>query len=59
MTAAACGVWYEIGDRQRTHVADALADRALASSGASLRATISELEQLGAVGVEPLVGLAT
>lgn len=59
MTAAACGVWYEIGDRQRSHVADALADRALASSGASLRATISELEQLGAVGVEPLVGLAT
>jgi hypothetical protein len=59
MTAAACGVWYEIGDRQRVHVADALADRALASSGASLRATVSELEQLGAAGVEPLVGLAT
>ena len=58
MTAAACGVWYEIGDRQRVHVADALADRALASSGASLRASIAELEQLGAAGVEPLVGLA-
>ena len=59
MTAAACGVWYEIGDRQRYHVADALADRALASSGSSLRATILELEQLGSAGVEPLVGLAT
>jgi len=58
MTAAACGVWYEIGDRQRVHVADALADRALASSGASLRASIAELEQLSAAGVEPLVGLA-
>ena len=59
MTAAACGVWYEIGDRQRVHVAEALADRALASNGASLQALIAELEQLGAAGVEPLVGLAT
>ena len=59
MTAAACGVWYEIGDRQRAHVAEALADRALAVNGASLRALIAELEQLGAAGVEPLVGLAT
>lgn len=59
MTAAACGVWYEIGDRQRVHVAEALADRALASNGASLHALIAELEQLGAAGVEPLVGLAT
>lgn len=58
MTAAACGVWYEIGDRQRFHVADALADRALASHGASLRASIAELEQLGVAGVEPLIGLA-
>jgi len=59
MTAAACGVWYEIGDRQRAHVAETLADRALASNGASLHALIAELEQLGAAGVEPLVGLAT
>lgn len=59
MTVAACGVWYEIGDRQRAHVAETLADRALASNGASLHALIAELEQLGAAGVEPLVGLAT
>ncbi|QDT72932.1 HEAT repeat domain-containing protein [Lacipirellula limnantheis] len=58
MTAAACGVWYEIGDRQRAHVAAALADRALTRSGRSLDAAIAELERLGAAGIEPLVGLA-
>ena len=58
MTAAACGVWYEVGDRQRTQVANSLADRALASNGGSLRATLLELEHLGVAGIEPLVGLA-
>ena len=58
MTAAACGVWYEVGDWQRSQVASSLADRALASNGGSLRATLLELEQLNAAGIEPLVGLA-
>lgn len=59
MTAAACGLWHEVGERQRARVAQTLADRALATSGGSLRALMVELEQLGLVGVEPLVGLAT
>ena len=59
MTAAACGIWSEVAERQRGRMASALADRALAAQGASLRAVVSELERLGLPSVEPLAELAT
>lgn len=58
MTAAACGVWYEVGERQRHHVAAGLAERAQEARGPSLRATLSDLEQLGVAGIDPLMALA-
>ena len=59
LSLVACGVWYEIGSRRQANFAAELAARALTLNGRPLRAALVELEHLGVVGVEPLVGLAT
>ena len=58
LTAAACGIWSELSARQRDRLAQQLATRTLAATGAAVPATIARLETLDLSAAQSLITLS-